>query len=70
MELRIGGFDETHLGLAQFTRNPLVGFYHGGNQDPRAAFDLSKAASGRYLTFQLVSVTFLEINEIYVYGEQ
>ena len=70
VELRIGPFDETHIGLAQFTKNPLVGFYHGGNLDPRAILDLAKKASGRYLTVQVVSVTSLEINEIHVYGEK
>ena len=70
LELRIGSFDETTLGLAQFTKNPLAGFYHGGNQDPRAIFDLSKMASGRYLTIQTVSLTLLEINEVYIYGEK
>ena len=70
VELRIGSFDETSRGLARFTRNPLVGFYLGGNYETRATFDLSKGASGRYLTFQVVSDTFLEINEVYLYGEK
>ena len=70
LELRIGSFDETTLGPAQFAKNRLVGFYHGGNQEPRAIFVLSKMASGRYLTIQTVSLALLEINEVNVYGEK
>ena len=67
VELRIGNLDETGNGLAPFSKNKLAGYYPSGNLDPVVSFDFSPI-NGKFLTLQIFSNTYLEINELFVYN--
>ena len=67
IEIRIGNEDESGDGTVQLQRNPLVGYYEGGNSEATASIQLDTISSGRYLTVQNVVQEYLEIAEVYIF---
>ena len=69
VELRIGNTDESQNGLQQWTGNPLMGYYPSPNLDLLAPFEIQPAATGRFMTLQILMNDYLVIAEITVFNE-
>ena len=68
IELRIGNEDHSDSGPVRLSGNPVVAFYEGGIIERRAVFQLSRPATGRYLTLQMdeSDTNILDASEIFV----
>ena len=66
IELRIGNEDHSDSGPVRLSGNPVVAFYEGGIIERRAVFQLSRPATGRYLTLQRTVAWWTSIDDVLI----